>query len=131
MFIFRVAKAENHLEDRLEKDKTNGKASSLSEGLSELDAHDDIQHEVRARKKRKESKHRFHVQDLEHGIGVIDRDKRFPAIFSGFLENLPLCDNDENDPSKNKEDHKESPKSSKKSRAGGRARRNEHVRVIS
>jgi len=123
LFVFGVAEGKNHLENRLEKDDADSKASAFAERLSKLDAHDDAKHEVGARKKGEETKHGLHVQDLEHGVSVVDWDERLPAFFAGFGEDFPFGDNDQNDTSDDAEDEEKAEETGEDSCANRGARR--------
>ena len=38
----------------------------------------------------------FHADDFVHNIHVVEWDKGFPTFFSGFFENTPASDNEQN-----------------------------------
>lgn len=130
MFVFSLAEAENHLEDRFKKDKANGEAGAFTEGFGEFDTHDDAEHEVGTRNDGEETEHWFHVQDLKHGVSVVDWDERLPTFFAGLGEDFPFGDDDEDSPSDNAEDEEEAEETSKDSCArSGRSNRWIIVRI--
>ena len=93
LFVLGVAEAENHHENWLEKDETDSKAVAFAEGLGEFDVHNDTEHKVSAWNDGEEAEHWFHVQNLEKGVRVVDRDESLPAFFASFFENLPHGNN--------------------------------------
>ena len=107
MLVLRIAEGKNHLKDWLKENEADSKAGTFTEGLSELNTHDDAEHKVRTGDNREEAEHWFHVQDLKHGVSVVDWDERFPALFASFFEDFPLGDNDENSPGDDAEEEEE------------------------
>ena len=121
MFVLCITEAENHEEDRGQEDEANAEASGFTEGLGELNVHDDAKHKVGERKEREEAEHWLHVQDLEKGVGAVNWDKSFPAVLAGLLENLPFSDNDKNVASNSDENQEDAEDARKDSCAcGGR-----------
>ena len=107
LFVFGLTKGDNHFKNRFKQDETDGEAGAFTKGLSELNIHDDAEHEVGAWEKGEEAKHWLHVQDLEHGVGVVNWDERFPAFFASLGEDFPFSNDDKNRPSDDAEDKEE------------------------
>lgn len=122
MFVLSVAEAENHEEDWAQENEANAEAGGLAKGLGKFDVHDNAEHEASERDNGKEAKHRFHVQNLEKGVSVINRNESFPAVFTSLLKDFPLGDNDKNIASDGAENEENAEEAGKDPRAHGRSR---------